>query len=143
MAICKWDGFGGYWRLQVLYCILIEAMQELGKWPVSSDRKYPCNSSSGRWLEPNLCAGLHSFIGEWEKFLVHLADLDVMEAPSTKPLVDGHMLARSLGVKPGPWMAQALDVCLAWQFRHPDITDAGKVINEVQKRRIELGVPQA
>lgn len=26
MAICKWEGCGGPWKLQVLYCILVEAM---------------------------------------------------------------------------------------------------------------------
>lgn len=80
------------------------------------------------------------FISGWKSFLDHLADLDVMDAPSLRRLVDGRMLAKELGVRPGKWMGQALDVCVAWQLRHPDETDPTGAIDEVRRRAGELGI---
>ncbi|PKS11591.1 hypothetical protein jhhlp_003356 [Lomentospora prolificans] len=142
MAIREWEACGGYWKLQVLYCILVEAMQELKTWPVSSDRGSKDFSLSMSVFSVNHDTGLCTFVSTWEKFFDHLTVLDVTDAPSIKPLVDGHLLARSLGVKPGKWMSNALDACLAWQFSHPEITDIDKVIEAVKTRRNEIGIPE-
>lgn len=64
-----------------------------------------------------------------------------MEAPTLKPLIDGTQLSKALGTKPGKWMAPALDVCIAWQLRHPEATDPAGAIDEVKIRRVELGIP--
>ena len=79
-------------------------------------------------------------LGGWQKFLDHLDELDVLEAPSLKRLVDGKRLSAALGLKPGKWMAPALDVCLAWQFRNPGVTDVTAAIAEVRERSDELGI---
>lgn len=73
-------------------------------------------------------------------FLDHLAKLDVYDAPSLKRLLDGRQLAQALGTKPGKWTGQALDICVAWQLRHPGETDPAGAIEEVRKRREELGI---
>lgn len=68
-------------------------------------------------------------------------ELDVLEAPSLKRLLDGRALAAALGVKPGKWVKAALDVCMAWQLRHPKETDPAGAIDEVQSRRRDLDIP--
>lgn len=65
-----------------------------------------------------------------------------MEAPSLKRIIDGTQLTKALGLKPGKWLAQALEVCVAWQLRHPEATDPAGAIEEVQSKRAELGIPE-
>ncbi|KAI0908912.1 hypothetical protein F4823DRAFT_625247 [Ustulina deusta] len=124
MAIRHWDGKGGYWRLQVLFSLLVEAMQ---RWEVKTI------SSKNN----------DDFLSEWQIFLDHLHGLDVLDAPSMKRIIDGTQLAKALGVPPGKWMMGALEVCLAWQLRHPDATDAAGAVEEVNRRREELGIPSS
>ncbi|KAI1382434.1 hypothetical protein F4677DRAFT_401902 [Hypoxylon crocopeplum] len=123
MAIRHWDSRAGHWRLQVLYAILVESMETLATGSTSQ-------------------ASNDEFLRRWQLFLDHLHELDVMEAPSLKRLIDGTQLAKALGVKPGRWMAQALEVCVAWQLRHPETTDPAGAVDEVRSRRGELGIPQ-
>ena len=69
-----------------------------------------------------------------------------MDAPSIKPPLDGKILSKALGVKPGTWMKSALDVCMEWKLRHPEIEDAERMkegaIEEVEGRREELKIPE-
>lgn len=120
MMIRRWDDRDSHWRVQVLNAILVDAMDSVD----SMDK-------SGEY--PAVVAG-------WQQLLDHLADMDLMEAPSIKRLVDGKMLAKELGVKPGPWMGQALDVCLEWQLRNPDATDGGLAIDLVRQKAEELRI---
>ncbi|KAI1848189.1 hypothetical protein JX266_005902 [Neoarthrinium moseri] len=121
MAIRQWDARGGHWRLQVLSALLVDAHKVLG---VKHDH-----------------AADTSFIAGWQLFLDHLQELDVMEAPTLKRIIDGTQLAKALGVKPGRWMAQALDVCVAWQLRNPDATDPAGAVEEVRSKKEELNIP--
>ena len=89
------------------------------------------------------CLERASFLGGWQNFLDHLVELDVYHAPALKRLLDGRSLAQALGVRPGKWTGGALDVCMAWQLRNPHETDPQKAIEEVQRRREELGIPAA
>ncbi|KAI2619226.1 hypothetical protein GGR54DRAFT_630776 [Hypoxylon sp. NC1633] len=118
MAIRQWDSKAGHWRLQILYALLVEFMQ----------------AEDTTLDESNLA--------DWQKFLDHLQELDVMDAPSLKRLIDGTQLAKALNVKPGKWMAQALEVTIAWQLRHPEATDPAGAIEEVRSRRVELEIPE-
>ncbi|KAI1775683.1 hypothetical protein F4818DRAFT_385175 [Hypoxylon cercidicola] len=120
MAIRRWDSKAGHWRLQVLYAIMNEG-QALGIEDPTTD---------------------HGFVSRWQLFLDFLQELDVMDSPSLKRLIDGTQLAKALGVKPGRWMASALEICVAWQLRHPEATDPTGAIEEVQSRRAELGIPE-
>lgn len=78
---------------------------------------------------------------QWQGVYDHLSALDLIDAATCKRMVDGRMLAKALGVKPGQWMAPALDVCMEWQFNHPEATDAEKAIEVVRSRSAELGIP--
>ena len=122
MAIREWDSRAGNWRLQVLFSILVDIEVRTAE-----------NAGDSR-------ASREDVLREWQGFLDHLIELDVMDAPSMKRLVDGRILAKALGVKPGRWMAEALEIAMAWQLRNPGVTDVGGAVEEVNKRREELGI---
>ncbi|KAK3353538.1 hypothetical protein B0T25DRAFT_581274 [Lasiosphaeria hispida] len=130
MAVREWDSRGGNWRLQVLYVILadVEARADNG-----SPEK-PAGQKRGGAVP------VEEVLAEWQRFLDHLIELDVMDAPSLKRLVDGHLLTKALGVKPGKWLGDALDVATAWQLRNPGVTDSAGAVEEVRKRKKELGI---
>ncbi|KAF9870862.1 putative poly polymerase protein [Colletotrichum karsti] len=116
MAIRKWDSRGGRWRVQVLYALLVEAME---KFELGSD------------------ADNTQFLLGWQKFVDHLADLDLLDAPNLRRLVDGRLLTQELGIRPGKWLGQALDVCVAWQLRHRGETDPAGAIAEPHRQVIK------
>ncbi|KAK8128711.1 CCA tRNA nucleotidyltransferase- mitochondrial [Apiospora sp. TS-2023a] len=123
MAIRQWDARGGQWRLQVLSAFLVQASEVLGS-----------TKEGAADVEKDFLKG-------WQMFLDHLQELDVMEAPLLKRIIDGTQLAKALGVRPGRWMTQALDVCVAWQLRNPDATDPAGAVEEVRGKAEELGIP--
>ncbi|KAL1587396.1 hypothetical protein WHR41_03917 [Cladosporium halotolerans] len=104
MAIRRW---GPTWRSQVMYALLVELIEHQDDVD-ATQRKY-------------------------STFVTHLRDLDILEAYSLKPLLDGKTLAKALSTPPGPWMKDALDVVMAWQLRHPDVKDPTEAIEEVKK----------
>ncbi|KAI1434567.1 hypothetical protein GGR50DRAFT_687531 [Xylaria sp. CBS 124048] len=140
MAIRHWDAKGGHWKLQVLFSLLVEAMQ---RWEVGttgssqySSRALPCDPS------PDLLAARNAdFLGEWQSLFDHIRELDVMDATSLNRIIDGKQLADALGVRPGRWMTEALEVCVAWQFRNPNVTDPAGAIEEVRSKRKKLAIP--
>jgi hypothetical protein len=103
MAIRRW---GPSWRSQVLFSLLYEI----------------CTGaiSRGTTLE------------SYTTFLKRLADLEILEAYNFKHLLSGSELAKALDLKPGPWMKDALDVVMAWQLCHPEITDPAGAIEAVK-----------
>ncbi|RFU26613.1 hypothetical protein B7463_g9729, partial [Scytalidium lignicola] len=109
MTIRKWDSQGGHWRLQVLYALLVEILN--------------ANGTTG------------TVLNEWQAFLDHLDGMDIMDAPSIKPLIDGTQLTKALNAKPGTWMRPALDICMAWQLRNPDEQDPSGAIEEVKNNK--------
>ncbi|OIW32450.1 poly A polymerase C-terminal region-like protein [Coniochaeta ligniaria NRRL 30616] len=126
MAIREWDFKGGHWKLQVLYALLFEVMERTGE-----------GAKAGK----DGAATREEIFMEWQGFLDHLEELDVMDAPAIKRLVDGTQLAKALGVKPGKWMAAALEVVMRWQLQHVGETDPAGAIEEVKARKEELDIP--
>ncbi|KAI2636098.1 hypothetical protein GGS21DRAFT_514560 [Xylaria nigripes] len=124
LSIRRWNAKGGSWKLQVLFSLLVEAMK---RWEVDI-------TSSTRNAD---------FLGEWLLFLDHLQRLDVMDAPSLQKYINGTDLAKALGVMPGKWMKEAIETCVAWLLAHPDTTDPAGAIEEVRKRRNDLGIPSS
>ena len=64
---------------------------------------------------------------------------------AVEPLpLSGKVLMQALGgLKGGPWTAAALNVCMEWKLRNSDSTDVKGAIEEVERRREELGIPSA
>lgn len=141
MAIRKWDTPAGTWRLQVLNALLVEALETLPTWSrEGSESKYQVPvPHHPHWT--NGFSEQKGFLAGWKSFLDHLAKLDLYEVTSLKKLLDGKSLVKALGTKPGKWTGQALEVCVAWQLRNPDETDPAGAIEEVQRRKAELGIP--
>jgi tRNA nucleotidyltransferase (CCA-adding enzyme) len=123
MTIRRWDSHGGHWRLQVLFALLVEAMNS----------KTPSKFIQGYSKE---------LFSEWQGFIDHLEAMDLMDAPALKSILSGTELSQALGgVKPGPWMKPALDVCMEWQLRNPGVEDPAGAVEEVKKRGDELKIP--
>ncbi|KAM0717596.1 hypothetical protein Q7P37_007448 [Cladosporium fusiforme] len=121
MAIRRW---GPTWRSQVVYSLLVDLVEHRddmdGKFV---DHKTP-HSQANKQLATTR---------KYTTFTTHLRDLDILEAYTLKPLLDGKALAKALSTPPGPWMKDALDVVMAWQLRHPDVKDPSGAIEEVKK----------
>ncbi|KIH92237.1 hypothetical protein SPBR_02585 [Sporothrix brasiliensis 5110] len=126
MAIRSWEARGSNWRLQVLYALLWEVLL-LAQTTASKDA-------------PPSQAQLDSLMRDWQVFLDHLETLDVLDAPHIKRLLDGKQVAAALGIKPGKWMTAAMDICMAWQLRNPEETDPAGALEEVRRRKDEVGI---
>jgi hypothetical protein len=134
MTIRRWESQGGNWRLQALFAILVETMN--GK------------TSMGRWLPcifysiANFGPGYEEHFGQWQGFIDHLEAMEIMDAPSLRLILSGTELSQALGgLRPGPWMKPALDVCMEWQLRNPGVEDPTGAIEEVKKRSEKLKIP--
>ena len=134
MGIRRWDAKGGHWRLQMLFALLVESMQngDGGKHLVFRNSHATINQTG---------LDYRSLIAGWERCLDHLERIDIMNAPDAKRPLDGTELAALLGTRPGKWMAAALDVAMAWQFRNPGETSPSGAVREVEGRWEELGIP--
>ncbi|KAI3401370.1 hypothetical protein diail_11454 [Diaporthe ilicicola] len=144
MAIRGWEAKGGHWRLQVLFAILYDVLVRATastELCTTSHTSGNASLSSGTGNSHDV-PGLGNIQKDWKAFLAQLQTLDLMDAPSMKPLVDGRRLLQALGIqKPGKWMSGALDICVAWQLRNPRETDPAGAIEEVRQRKEELGIP--
>ena len=125
MMIRKWDSLGGQWRVQVLFALFVESLQQAD------------------------VAGYDTLFAEWQRFIDHLDSMYLMEAASIKSIVDGKRLQRELNAGPGPpwWVKDALEVCMAWQLRNRELVEKDPekarcdAIEEVRRRKAELKIP--
>lgn len=141
MAIRRWEAKGTHWRLQVLFAVLYDVMVQATVSPELSVTPHTSEKHSGS-REGHKASESETVEREWKSFLDHLQMLDLMDAPSIKPLVDGRRLMQTLEIKkPGRWMSSALDICMAWQLKNPEETDPAGAIEEVRERKEELGIP--
>lgn len=76
----------------------------------------------------------------YESWLSSLDSLSLLEVHRMTPLVDGGRISTELNVRPGPWMKKALDITLGWQLRNPDETSPKGCIEEIIRRKQELGL---
>ncbi|EFX04213.1 tRNA nucleotidyltransferase [Grosmannia clavigera kw1407] len=128
MAIRTWEARGSNWKLQVLYALLFEVLTLATK------------QAEGAGTAAAWTAERDALLCGWQAFLDHLQELDVLDAPHIKRLLDGKQVAAALAVRPGKWMAAAMDICMAWQLRHPGETDPAGAIEEVRRRKDEIGL---
>lgn len=78
-----------------------------------------------------------AILRKYSKFLSNLSHLDLMEAYTFRPIIDGNALADALNTKKGPWMKDGLNVVMAWQLLHPEATDPAIVVEELKPRLLE------
>jgi len=128
MALRSW---GASWRSQVLFTLLHEVV--FGSQSTKSKHSRSELSHSGCLLMHGLELTCAALLSQYTNFINLLAELDLLDCVSLKPLVNGKELAKALDVKPGPWMKDALDVVMAWQLRNPSATDPAEAIEEVKK----------
>ncbi|KAJ4389738.1 CCA tRNA nucleotidyltransferase, mitochondrial [Gnomoniopsis smithogilvyi] len=123
MAIRRWDAQGKHWRLQVLFAMLDDVMTKSKE-------------------SPQTASTLVEIRNDWQVFIDQIQKLDLIDAPAIQPMIDGRMLSKAFGIKPGKWLSPALDVCMAWQLRNPQESDPAGAIEEVRRRQEELGIAQ-
>lgn len=140
MRIRAWDAREKLWRMQVLFAMLDDIMQRVQTAALGNSGSSNGAASRSPATEQSASAVIDAVQQDWHRFVDHLKRLDLLDAPSIKPLVDGRLLSKELGIKPGKWMAPALDICMAWQLRNPQETDPAAGIEEVRQRKEELGI---
>lgn len=147
MAIRKWEAVGGNWKLQILGVILVDAMEQLEDFTAEDNKgkhlhvtEYIGAGFRDDLLTLTFIIERDEFIRGWDKFLKHLTELDVYDAPNLKRIIDGRALAKALGIPPGIWMGKALDICMAWQLRNPGEESPDGAIQEVRGKSRELGI---
>ncbi|MCJ1385352.1 CCA tRNA nucleotidyltransferase, mitochondrial [Xylographa soralifera] len=113
MAIRRW---GGNWRSATLFAMLVEIMR--------------VEESTGRQEIEEQYAG----------WLTHIKSLDLMNAYTFKPVVDGAQLILALNRPSGKWIVGALNIVMEWQLRNPGKTATEDAIGEVKMRWKELGL---
>ena len=124
MAIRRW---GASWRSQVMHSMLVDVAND---GDAVSSKIVPLSQPFVSLLTRKAATER-----KYTTFVSQLRDLDILEAYSFKPLMDGKALAKALNTPPGPWMKDALDVVMAYQLRHPDKANTEEAIEEVRNRR--------
>ena len=140
MAIRRWEAQGGSWRLQVVGAMLVDAMESVVHWEenamiediATSSLLLPPRPEAAPSDSPRTLADRATFVSGWQQLVDYITRLDLWKAPSLKPLVTGEQLGTALGMKPGKWTGNALDLCLAWQLRNPHLSDPEEAIREVR-----------
>ena len=137
MSIRRWDSQGGQWRLQALFALLVEAMNR----NEPKSRRLHHNSTYCLLTD---CVDYSGLFAEWQSFIDHLEQMEIMDAANLKGVLTGSELSAALGgLKPGAWMKAALDVCMEWQLRNMGVQDTKGAIEEVKMRAEELKIPIA
>ena len=112
-AIRTW---GSQWRSSVIFALLTEV--------------YEATSPEDRT----------SLTDQYAIWLNNIGSLDLLDVDRLKPLVNGNQISRAIGGgHVGPWMKKAMDIAMEWQLRNPDISDPAGGIDEVLRRKKELG----
>ncbi|EGE81284.1 Poly(A) polymerase [Blastomyces dermatitidis ATCC 18188] len=76
----------------------------------------------------------------YEKLLSYIENTNLLDVCSLRSPINGRDIINALGVKTGPWMSKAVDMVIEWQLRNPDEASKEAAINEVLRRKDELGL---
>jgi tRNA nucleotidyltransferase (CCA-adding enzyme) len=80
-------------------------------------------------------------LSAFSNFLEYVQELDLLDAYSLKPILDGKALSKALGVPTGVWMKDALDVVMRWQLRNPGKKDTAEAIEQVRIAKDQSPTP--
>ena len=140
MMIRKWDSMGGQWKVQVLFALLVDVFDKADH-ILGMCNSSPITYSSDRSSDRN------PVFARWQRLIDHLESMDLMDVISTKSILDGKRLQKELNAGPGPWLKDALDICMTWQLRNPELTERDpekarwEAIEEVKQQREKLKIP--
>ena len=84
--------------------------------------------------------GYQVLVGDYALWLSELLSLGLLDVYLLKPLVNGSEISAALGCKSGPWMKKALDISIEWQLRNPNETEKEACMEEIIRRKTELGL---
>ncbi|KAG5301358.1 poly(A) polymerase [Histoplasma ohiense] len=74
------------------------------------------------------------------KLLSYIEESNLLDVCSLRTPINGRDIINALSVKTGPWMTRALEMVIEWQLRNPDETSKEAAINEILRRKDELGL---
>ncbi|QSS59943.1 poly(A) polymerase [Histoplasma capsulatum] len=74
------------------------------------------------------------------KLLSYIEESNLLDVCSLRTPINGRDIINALSVKTGPWMTRALDMVIEWQLRNPEETSKEAAINEILRRKDELGL---
>ncbi|KAK2774911.1 CCA tRNA nucleotidyltransferase, mitochondrial [Emmonsiellopsis sp. PD_33] len=77
---------------------------------------------------------------DYEKFLSYIEESKLLDVTSLHPLINGREIIDATGAKRGPWLGKATEMVVEWQLRNPEATDKQGVIDEIMRRKHELGL---
>ncbi|KAI4727603.1 poly A polymerase C-terminal region-like protein [Aureobasidium sp. EXF-10728] len=112
MAIRRW---GSTWRSQTAFALMVNVADEP--------------------------SAAKSHLSAFSNFLEYVQELDLLDAHTLKPILDGKALTKALGVPTGPWMKDALDVVMRWQLRNPGKKDTAEAVEEVRIAKDQFPTP--
>jgi tRNA nucleotidyltransferase (CCA-adding enzyme) len=116
-----------YWKLQVLFAILVEALKS----PHGSGTMIPIASKS---YANDYAEGYTELLRGWQVFVDHLDGMKLLDVEAVAPLINGELLKKELGATPGKWMVLALDLCMGFQLNSPEVAE-----DEIRKGAMEGG----
>lgn len=131
-ALLRW---GVHWRSTVIFALLVEITEAKDDLGMYHTHRYI--ESLKLLIET---AERQSLLKLYESWLSCLDSLSLLEVHRMAPLVDGGRISSALNVRPGPWMKKAVDIALGWQLRNPDVTSPKECIEEIIRRKQELGL---
>jgi hypothetical protein len=83
---------------------------------------------------------VHTVLQSYDQFLSYIFEQGLDSAFELKPIVNGDEVKRFLNAKSGRWLSTALDFVIQWQLLHPESQDKQQALEELGRRREELGI---
>lgn len=130
-CLLRW---GAHWRSTVIFALLVEVTEAKDDLGISYLSLYRVSQTLIKTTERQ------NLLKLYETWLSNLDSLSLLEVHRMTPLVDGGRISTELKIRPGPWMKKAVDIALGWQLRNPDETSPKGCIEEIIRRKQELGL---
>lgn len=130
-CLLRW---GAHWRSTVIFALLVEVTEAKDDLGISYPSLYRVSQTLIKTTERQ------NLLKLYESWLSNLDSLSLLEVHRMTPLVDGGRISNELKIRPGPWMKKAVDIALGWQLRNPDETSPKGCIEEIIRRKQELGL---
>lgn len=109
--------FGGYFKLNLAVAAFNDVLTQL---QVADQRNVVPSPEA---VETDIDSGIVDKVSaHYESLLNTITELNLQDVSAMKPLVDGKMISKFLGKKPGPWMSAVTTEVLRWQLDQPQGT---------------------